>query len=126
MNYLRVTDFKNKDSEDYCGAYLIESTKKERDFSEDYILPDFLPDAKKILKFTAKPVIETRFIGNSNLEYSGSIYCRALYLAENSTLCCASFTVPFEDKLSDESLTDECVDFLYPRIISPLCRLQNP
>ena len=126
MNYLRITDFKNKDSEDYCGAYLIESSKKERDYTEDYILPDYLPDAKKILKFIAKPVIETRFIGNSNLEYSGSIYCRVLYLAEDSTLRCASFSIPFEDRLSSENLTDECVDFLSPHIVSPVCRLQNP
>ncbi|MBE6544220.1 MAG: DUF3794 domain-containing protein [Ruminococcaceae bacterium] len=126
MNYLRITDFKNKDSQDYCGAFMIECTKKERDFTEDYILPDYLPDAKKILRFVAKPVIETRFIGSSGLEYSGSIYCRALYLAEDSTIRCASFTIPFEDRLSSENLTDECVDFLSPTIISPICRLQNP
>ncbi len=126
MDFLRISNFKNKDDPNYNSAYLMESTRREKDYTEDYILPDYLPDAKKILRFTAKPIIETRFMGNSSLEFSGSIYCKALYLAEDSSVKCAAFSFPFEDRLSGEDLTDECVDLLSPRVFSAVCRLQNP
>lgn len=126
MNYSQIKNLKLKDPEDYRGACMTQCSDKTLELSEDYILPDYLPDAKKILKFITKPVIETRFLGSSGLEYSGSVYCRALYLAEDSSLRSAIFSLPFEDRLSAEGLCDECVDFLTPCVTAPQCRLQNP
>ena len=126
MNYLSITDFNNKGAEEYSGAYMVESVKKECDLSEDYILPDYLPDAKKVLKFITNPIIEARFISSSGLDFSGSVYCRALYLGEDSSLRCASFFIPFEERIPSEALTEDCVDFLHPTVSSAVCRLQNP
>ncbi len=126
MNYNRINDFKNKDGEEYTGATRIESTRQSREYTDDYILPDYLPDAKKVLEFTCRPVIESRFVGNSSVEYNGSLYCRALYLSEQSELGVATFTLPFEDKLSNENITDDCVDIILPGVYSSSCRLQNP
>lgn len=126
MNYNRITDFKNKDGEEYNGAERIECIRQSRDYTDDYILPDYLPDAKKVLDFICRPVIESRFVGNCSVEYNGSLFCRALYLSEQSELCVASFTMSFEDKLSNESITDDCVDVILPGVYSSSCRLQNP
>ena len=126
MNYLRIADFNNKTADEYSSAYMIQSVKPERDLSEDYVLPDYLPDAKKILKFIVDPVIQTRFQGSSGFEFSGTLYCRALYFAEDSSLRLASFSIPFEEHIPCEDAREDCVDLLDVNVVSALCRLQNP
>ena len=50
MNYNRIRDFKNKDGEEYNGAERIEAISQSKEYSDDYILPEYLPDAKKVLE----------------------------------------------------------------------------
>lgn len=126
MNYKRINDFKNKDGDEYTSAVMIESGDFSREYQEDYLLPDYLPDAKKVLKFVCKPVIESAFMGNSTLEFTGSVFMKVLYLSEQSKLCSAGFSMSFEDKISNENITDDCVDLLLPKVYSASCRLQNP
>ena len=126
MNYLKITDFGNKDADAFCSAVRIEKTMQSIDRCEDYTLPDYLPDAKKIVSYSVSPIPETRFSGNGNLEYSGNIYVRVLYSSENGELAGCSFSIPFDNRLTSDGITEGVVDFITPKLISSSCRLQNP
>ena len=42
-------DFRGGEDENYCCASCILNEERFRESSEDYILPDYLPDVKKIV-----------------------------------------------------------------------------
>lgn len=126
MDYLKITDFGNKDADVFCAAVRIEDTVQSIDRSEDYTLPEYLPDAKKIVSFCASPIIETRYTGNGSLEYSGNIFVKVLYSTESGELACCSFGIPFENRLTSDGISEGVVDFISPEVTASSCRLQNP
>ncbi len=126
MDYLKITDFGNKDADVFCAAVRIENTVQNIDRSEDYTLPEYLPDAKKIVSFCTSPIIETRYTGSGSLEYTGNIFVKVLYSTESGELACCSFGMNFENRLTSDGISEGVVDFITPDVIASSCRLQNP
>ncbi|MBQ8398763.1 MAG: hypothetical protein IJX08_02220 [Clostridia bacterium] len=126
MEYTKRPDFRSGEDVEFCGAVRLYDGRHVKDQSEDFILPDYLPDIKKIASVFPGTAIKGRFLGSGTLEYEGEVSYRVLYVAEDHTLKSALFLTGFEDKIGGEEFGEDCVE-----VIAPLCenvsvRLLNP
>ncbi|MBQ9468398.1 MAG: hypothetical protein IJU52_05270 [Clostridia bacterium] len=119
-------NFRGGEDERYCGAYRIFSEDRSQERSEDFILPDYLPDVKKIAAVFPETAIKGRFLGSGTLEYDGETRCRVLYIAEDGTLRSTVFVSGFEDKVGSGELSEDCVEILTPVMRGLNVRLINP
>ena len=97
MDYTRKPDFRRGEDENFCGAGEVFREKRLKESSEDYILPDYLPDIKKVAAVFPAATIKGRFLGSGTLEYEGEACYKVLYVAEDQTLRTAVFLTGFED-----------------------------
>lgn len=126
MDYTRKPDFRRGEDENFCGAGEVFREKRLKESSEDYILPDYLPDIKKVAAVFPAATIKGRFLGSGTLEYEGEACYKVLYVAEDQTLRTAVFLTGFEDKIGNEELTEDCVELLTPLCEGVNVRLLNP
>ena len=126
MEYTKKPNFRMGEDEDFCAADRVFDGRFVKETSEDFILPDYLPDIKKIVSTFPTSLIKGRFLGSGTLEYEGEVSYRILYVAEDRSLKSVTFLTGFDEKIGGEEFCAECVE-----IISPLCenvsvRLLNP
>ena len=126
MDSNRIPNFQDADGEEYCSARQVYEERRLKEASDDFILPDWLPDVRKVVAVFPSAQIKERFLGSGTLEYEGEAGYKVLYIADDRTLKTAQFATGFEDKIGCEDLTLECVD-----VIEPLCegvnvRMLNP
>ena len=53
---------------------------KHTEISEEFILPDYLPDIKRIIKVSAKPKIDTKYVTVGKVEYEGDVVTVLLFV----------------------------------------------
>ncbi len=94
--------------------------------SVDYIIPDYVSDADKILLCTAMPKIEGKFINGNTVELEGTVYFYLLLSTEGNTLSSLSYSEPFEAKAVVNDISDECFVSLTPAMEYTNARLVNP
>ena len=126
MNDDCKVDFSIPDAERFSGALPVFEEKRTKESSEDFILPDYLPDIKKIAAVFPEAVIKGRFSGGGTLEYDGEVHYKILYIAEDQSLKSATFVTGFDDKIGSSALTVDCVDILTPLSENVNIRLLNP
>jgi len=126
MDQNRTNNLRNGARDENCAASLIYSGKIVNEMNNDFILPDYMPDAKKVVWTVAKPVIDGRFLGAGSLEYEGKVYYNVLYIDENNQIKSVKFTADFANKVEHEELSEESVDILIPHTEQIITRLVNP
>lgn len=108
------------------------------EFGSDFSLPDYLPEIKRLLRVTAAPLPESRYVGGSSVEYAGCVEYLVFYSGADGTLRSTrlrqdySFNLPVDpDLLVDgiEPHADLTVDSLLTRVTAPRklnirCRLR--
>ncbi len=99
---------------------------KHTEISEEFILPDYLPDIKRIIRAEAKPHIDGKFITTGRIEYEGDIVCHLLFCDEANKLRSVTFTAAFSDGIDLPEADDECIANLIPSPESINCRMLNP
>lgn len=99
---------------------------KHTDVSEEFILPDYLPDVKRIIRVDAKPKIDGKFISNGRIDYEGDVICHILFCDEANHLKSVTFTVAFSDGADINDIENECVANLIPSPESVVCKMLNP
>ncbi len=99
---------------------------KHTEISEEFILPDYLPDIKRIIRADAKPRIDGKFITPGRVEYEGDIVCHLLFCDESNKLRSVTFTAAFSDGFELPEADDECIANLIPSPESINCRMLNP
>lgn len=99
---------------------------KHTEISEEFILPDYLPDVKKIIRADAYPKIEGKYVSQGKIEYDGEAVIRLLFIDEKNQLHSVSFDSSFSDSLEIESVSSECIANLLPSPESLSCRTVNP
>ncbi len=99
---------------------------KHTEISEEFILPDYLPDIKRIIRADAKPRIDGKFITTGRVEYEGDIVCHLLFCDESNKLRSVTFTSAFSDGIDLPEADDECIANLLPSPESINCRMLNP
>lgn len=100
------------------------------ELSDDFILPDTMPDISKILRVRSSPRLIGSVCDGGRLEYEGSCSYGVLYLADDKTVKCAAFSSQFtgSSAISSEASSDggELGVHISPQIASCACRMLNP
>ncbi len=126
MEYNMMQDYRDRDNERFCAAIMVTDADTLKELSDDFILPDYLPDVKKVVHVKACARLGNRFLGSGVLEFEGAVAYKVLYIAEDNKVRCAAFLSEFKNKLSCEQLGEDCVDVLHPVTRDVNCRMQNP
>lgn len=126
MEYTKKPNFRVGEDEDFCAADRIYKGCSIKESSEDFILPDYLPDIKKIVGTFPSALIKGRFLGSGTLEYEGEVSYRILYVAEDKSLRSVSFLTGFDEKVGGEQFSAECVEVILPLCENVSVRLLNP
>ena len=122
----RKPDFRAGEDENYCCAQRVFREERFRQESEDYILPDYLPDVKKTVGIYPQAIVKGRFLSSGTLEYSGEVRYKILYISEDERLYGVTFFTGFEDKIGNENFEEECVECIEPEVRAPVLRMINP
>ena len=98
----------------------------EYEVSEEYILPDYLPDIRKILLVNAKIEENDGFIQEGKEEYSGDIVFNVVYIGDTGEVKCVTQSYPYTNYLSNESIYDDSVIETVTRIENRSVRAVSP
>ena len=99
---------------------------KHTDISEEFILPDYLPDIKRIIRVDCIPKIDGKFVSSGKVDYEGDVSCHILFCDEGNHLKTVTFTLSFSDGVDLPEIKDECVANLIPSPESVSCKMLNP
>lgn len=99
---------------------------KHTDIAEEFILPDYLPDVKRIIRVDVKPKIDGKFISAGRIDYEGDVVCHILFCDEGNHLKSVIFTAAFSDGVDLSGIEDECIANLIPSPESVSCKMLNP
>lgn len=92
----------------------------------EYIIPDYIPDAEKILLTLANPKIDGQFIEEDRIDYEGSIHYTMLISTDDNKLKSISYSEPFDGSIEANGISDECFAYIVPKTRSVNARLINP
>ena len=120
-NYIELTDGKEN-----TALMKVYEGIKHTEITEEFILPDYLPDVKRIIRVDARPKIDGKFITAGKVDYEGDVVCTLLFCDEENKLKTVTFTAPFSDKIDLSDGDDECIANLIPHPESISCRMLNP
>ncbi len=110
------------------------------DLATEFVLPDYQPEIKRLLRVRAIPLPPDQYLGGSTAEFSGTVEFQVLYAAEDSSLWCVTrredyrlscpFDVNDEFDLSEGFVCDVKTDVegvsgrvLAPRRLTARCRV---
>lgn len=99
---------------------------KHTEISEEFILPDYLPDIKRIIKVDTRAKIDGKFVSVGRIDYEGDVISHVLYCDEGNHLKSVTFTAAFKDGLGISEIRDECIANLLPRTEGVICKALNP
>ncbi len=126
MEYNKAPNFRGGEDEEFCCALPVYEEERLKEAGDDFILPDYLPDIRKIVATFPTATVKGRFIGSGTLEYEGEVSYKILYIAEDQSLKSALFVTGFEDKIGNEELSQDCVDLIVPVCEGVNVRMLNP
>lgn len=81
------------------GAYIqvpINEKSTTTDLSHDFTLPDYQPEIKRLLKVNAKVLPPSKYIGDSEGEFSGSIDYYVHYIGSDNQIYCAPLSAEYK------------------------------
>ncbi len=125
-----MAEFSLKDEKEQQGEIfrLTTDTVVTHDTSEEFSLPDYVPEIRKLLYTKASVLPESKYIGDegvgSFVEFSGTITYLLIYTDDEGNLCSLPLTSNYEAKsaLINHPTTvfiDTTVDSVTPRVNAP-------
>lgn len=99
---------------------------KHTEVAEEFILPDYLPDIKRVIRADACPKIDGKYLSDGKISFDGEVACRMLYTDESNCLKAVTFTSAFSDSAEIVCVSSECIANLLPIPESLVCRAVNP
>ncbi len=73
------------------------SGEDQTEVTQEYTLPDYFPDIKRILHVFSDVRKTGMYISDDKIEYDGCVNCGVLYRGEDKSLQCAEFKTEFSD-----------------------------
>lgn len=98
----------------------------EKEISEEYILPDYLPDIRKILLVQAHTAKNGVYKEDKKATVSGEIVFNVIYLGDDGTIKCISREDEYETSVNSESIYDESFLKTNTRVKSKSARALSP
>ena len=98
------------------------------EISNDFTLPDYQQEIRRVLCIEAEPQPPSSYAGDSSAEFNGTVEIRLTYISADGTLCTAplttdySFSVPYECDTQGGDVTALCsvyVDSATARVSAP-------
>ena len=111
---MSVFENEKKENEAAAGASFIERESRisgiRCECSQDYVLPDYMGDVKRLLRYTASAVPCNKYVSGGEVSFLCTVNFRVMYLDSDNILTEASFSTDFEhsEKVSD-TVTDATV-----------------
>lgn len=92
--------------------------------SEEFILPDYIPEIRKLLACKAQVLPESRYISDKDVQCAGSITYHLIYTDDEGNLCGTPLSSSYEAVVpiaqdSKTVLTDTVVENTQPRVNGP-------
>lgn len=111
------------------------------EIGQDFVLPDYQPEMRKLLRITPSILPPSRFLGVGEAEFAGNVAFAVLYIGADGALYTAELTTPYTFRIaleeSDRSVGDRPIamhaeliaDAVIPRLQAPRklqikCRLR--
>lgn len=108
---------------DHAGAFAlpqrVQTAFCDRDTTvetaQDFVLPDYLPEIRKLLRVTPTVLPPSRYLGTGEAEFSGGVTLEAMYIGADQALYRTelsapySFRIPLEDAPSPHGTEPLCV-----------------
>ncbi|MBR6681449.1 MAG: DUF3794 domain-containing protein [Clostridia bacterium] len=95
--------------DEFCVWNESGKTILENEINEEYVLPDYLPDIRKIL-LVKTDVYGSDVIANENMiEQSGEVVFSILYSGNDGKIRCISYRAPYSSSVAFENVYDESV-----------------
>ena len=69
------------------------------EISEEFVLPDYIPEIKKLLLCKAQALPESRFIAENEIESTGSVTYNVIYTDDDGNLCATPLSSSYEIKI---------------------------
>lgn len=125
MVYFGKVDLSDRKKDEYESAVAAGSHKKEVELSEDFILPDYMRDAKKIVWVKGRPVITDQYRKGEGLSVSGKVIYDILYIDELGAASGVSFESAFSLDCEDKC-TGASAELLRATLEAVSAHLSNP
>lgn len=111
---------------EFCIWSNIRNLTLENDISEEYTLPDYLPDIKRILMVRAKIRDDGCYVDNGRLEIDGEAAFNVIYLTSENRISCFTHTAPYNNGTAADYLYEDSKIECNPKLKNPTCRPLNP
>ena len=98
----------------------------ENEISEEYILPDYLPDIRKILLVKTRVEESDLFVEEGRVELGGEVVFNVVYLGDTGEVRCVSNSYPYSGFLNLENIYDESVINNSTMVKNRSCRAMSP
>jgi hypothetical protein len=98
------------------------------DCAEDFTLPDYMPEIRRVISVEASPLPESRFLTGAAMEFSGTLIYSVLYIGDTGELYSAPLSSEYSTSvaLGDSSVTDAAAVGIDTRLDSVSCRASGP
>jgi len=99
-------------------------TTATHEVSEEFVLPDYIPEIRKLLLCRASVLPEGKFISDSTVDISGSVTYLVIYTDDEGKLCSTPLSSSYEasvamPNVSSSVFVDTTVEAVTPRVSAP-------
>ncbi|MCQ2385512.1 MAG: hypothetical protein MJ078_02395, partial [Clostridia bacterium] len=95
------------------------------DCTEDFILPDYLPEIRKLLWVDVKATQNAPYVSPDRVSFSGSLYYTLLYTGSDGKLTAAPLRSDYEYSVGVKDAAPESL-YTEEQTEAPVCRPQGP
>ncbi len=95
--------------DEFCVFSNAGNMSVENDISEEYVLPDYFPDIRKILLVKAKTEESDMFNENGRVEVGGEAVFEVIYLGDEGKVRSIVRNIPYSANVSSDDLYDDSV-----------------
>ena len=97
---------------------------QSHDVYEEFVLPDYIPEIRKLLVCKASVIPESRFVSSDSVVSSGSVTYLVIYTDDEGKLCATPLSSSYEVTLDvcknpENVFVDTVVDSVLPRVNAP-------
>ena len=90
------------------------------ELSNDYILPDYQPEIRKVLGITSEILPPAKYVGAANAEFNGTVDYQVTYVGADGEL----YSMPLSAEYSFSVPLRQDPNSTFPRVWSPLLALR--
>ncbi|MBE6717773.1 MAG: DUF3794 domain-containing protein [Ruminococcaceae bacterium] len=104
-----LENMKTSLKDEFCVWSEVGGTVLENELSEEYILPDYLPDIRKILLVKTKAEEDDIFTEDGRAEIGGRVVFNVIYLGDTGEIKCVNQSYTYSNFTNSDNIYDESI-----------------